>query len=348
MNKVVDNRTKEQWVNWLKWFKTHRYELSKEENLALRDAIIAFYCVAVEFFYNTLEPMNNGLVYKIEKTYGVSISIMDIATIVYREVYNEGKWTRLRTYAGNCSLFGWISLAASQAVFKELKDLHIISANSELTHKNTSLTLRSMKEKEEVEIVISLVEHPVMYMLLKCLYIDRLSDMATMERMGLTPELFKETRKVAETILKESLIQEEIMLWERENGEVVDLVNLALSNVSNVINTSSSEEVLLAALNMTQEYDDYPEVKEALEEFYPGRPWREQWTNFIMERSCEMGWSVEDDTVFVERFCNNTDPVKLARRLGRARTWVDNKYSRELKALAKYIKKWWERFDLTQ
>ena len=339
MNKVVDNKTKEQWVNWLKWFRTHRYELNKEESLALRDAIISFYCVAVEFFYNTLEPMNNGLVYKIEKTYSISISIMDIATIVYREAYNEGKWTRLRTYAGNCSLFGWISLAASQAVFKELKDLHIIPTDSEPTHKNTSLKLRSMKKREEVEIVISLVEHPIMNMLLKCLYVDRLSNMATMERMGLTPELFKETRKVAEMILKESLIQEEIMLWERENGEVVDLVNLALSNVSNVINTSTSEEALLAALNMSQEEEAYPEVKDALEEFYPGRPWREQWTNFIMDRAYEMEWSIEDNTVFVERFYNNTDPVKLARRLGRARTWVDNKYSRELKALAKYIKK---------
>lgn len=344
MNKVVDNKTKEQWVNWLKWFRTHRYELNKEESLALRDAIISFYCVAVEFFYNTLEPMNNGLVYKIEKTYSISISIMDIATIVYREAYNEGKWTRLRTYAGNCSLFGWISLAASQAVFKELKDLHIIPTDSEPTHKNTSLKLRSMKKREEVEIVISLVEHPIMNMLLKCLYVDRLSNMATMERMGLTPELFKETSKVAEMILKESLIQEEIMLWERENGEVVDLVNLALSNVSNVINTSTSEEALLAALNMSQEEEAYPEVKDALEEFYPGRPWREQWTNFIMDRAYEMEWSIEDNTVFVERFYNNTDPVKLARRLGRARTWVDNKYSRELKALAKYIKKWWERF----
>lgn len=344
MNKAVDNKTKEQWLNWLKWFRNHRYELSKEESLALRDAIIAFYCVAKEFFYHTLKPMNLGFVNKIESTYGITLSDTDIATCVYREAYNEGKWTRLSSYEGNCSLFGWVSVAASQAVFKELKDLHVIPTNSELTSKNTSLTLRSMKEKEEVEMVVSLVEHPVMQTLLRNLYVERLSDMVTMEKMGMTPMLFKETRKVAEIILKESLIREEIMLWERENGKIVDLVELALSNVSNVIITSNSEEALLAALNMSQEDEAYPEVKDALEEFYPGRPWREQWTNFIMERASEMGWSDEDDTVFVERFYNNTDPVKLAGRLGRARTWVDNKYSRELKALTKYIKKWWERF----
>ena len=344
MNRAVDNKTKDQWLNWLKWFKNHRYELSKEESLALRDAIMAFCCVAEEFFYQTLKPMNLGFVNKIESTYGIALSEMDIATWVYREAYNEGKWTRLSSYEGNCSLFCWVGVAASQVVFKELKDLHVIPTNPELTCKNTSLTLRSMKEKEEVEMVVSLVEHPVMHTLLRNLYVERLSDTATMERMGISPELFKETRKVAEIILKESLIREEIILWERGNGKIVDLVKLALSNVSNVINTSNSEEALLAVLNMSQEEEDYPEVKEALEEFYPGRPWREQWTIFVMERASEMGWSDEDNTVFVERFNNNTNPVELAGRLGRARTWVDNKYSRELKALAKYIKEWWERF----
>ena len=135
-----------------------------------------------------------------------------------------------------------------------------------------------------------------------------------------------------------------MILWERENGEVVDLVKLSLSDVSNSINTSNSEEALLAALNQFSDEDEYPEVKDALEEFYPGRPWREQWFMFIMDRSAEMKWSEEDETVFIERFCNNADPVMLAKRLGRARTWVDNKYSRELKALVKYIQHWWIRF----
>lgn len=344
MNKAVDNKTKEDWINWLKWFKTHRYELSKEESLALRDAIIKFYCVAVEFFYNTLEPMNSGFVYKIQKTYNVVVSIMDIATCVYREMYNEGKWTRLRTFAGNCSFFGWISVAASQAVFKELRDLHLIPTGVELNHKNTSLTLRSMKHKDEVEMVLSLVEHSTMNALLTCLYVERLSEESTMMKLGMSQTLFTETRKVAEIILKESLIQKNMILWERENGETVNLVQLALSDVSNHLNTSNSEDALLMALNKFSEEDEFPEVKDALEEFYPGRLWRVQWYMFIMDRSDEMGWSDEDEIVFIERFCNNSDPVMLAKRLGRARTWVDNKYSRELRALTNYIKNWWERF----
>ena len=341
MKKNIDNKTKEEWINWLKWFKKHRCELSKEESIALRDAIITFYSVAVEFFYNTLEPMNSGFVNKINRTYNVTVSVMDIATCIYREMYNEGKWTRLRTYAGNCSFFGWISVAASQVVFKELKGLYLIPTNIELNNKNTSLTLRSMKYRDEVELVLSLVEHSTMNNLLKCLYVECMSEETAMKKMGMSRTLFIETRKVAEMILKENLIQEKVILWKRENGEVVNLVQLALSDVSKSINTSNSEEAVLASLNKFSEEDDYPEIKDALEEFYPGRSWREQWYLFILDRSKEMGWSEEDDTVFIERFCSNSDPVMLAKRLGRARTWVDNKYSRELKALTKYIKKWW-------
>lgn len=341
MNKAVDDKNQEEWINWLKWFKKHRYELSKEESLALRDAIIAFYRVAVEFFYNTLEPMNSGLAYKIQNTYNITVSVTDIATSVYREMYSEGKWTRLKTFAGNCSLFSWISIAASQAVFKELRDLHYIPTSIELNHKNTSLTLRSMKHKDEVEMVVSLVEHSTMNDILTSLYVERLSEESTMKKLGMSEILFTETRKVAEMILKENLIQENMILWERENGEVVNLVQLALSDITNSINTSNSEEALLMAINKFSDEDEYPEVKDALEEYYPGRPWREQWYMFIMERTLEMGWSDEDMTVFIERFCNKSDPLDLAKRLGRARTWVDNKYSRELRALGKHIQKWW-------
>ena len=29
MNKAVDDKNQEEWINWLKWFKKHRSELSK-------------------------------------------------------------------------------------------------------------------------------------------------------------------------------------------------------------------------------------------------------------------------------------------------------------------------------
>lgn len=341
MNKATENKTMEQWLSWLKWFKNHRYSLSIDENLALRDAIIMYYCVAVEFFYKTMEPMNKGIANNVFESYGVSISLNDIATWVYTAVYNEGKWSRLNCFSGNCSIFSWISVVASQTVFKELREMHLIPGSSELSSNNTSLTLLSMKHVDEVKCIIDYVHQPLMNEVLNCLYVKRMPLQAILKNLNISEELFSETRKIAETMLKESLIREEVIFWEREDGTEVNLVSLAISDVSNTLHTSTSTEAFILAENTYCNEDDYEELNEVLEEYYPRLPWKEQWRNFIVDKAMEMGWSQEDQIVFVERFCNNTSPVVLAQRLGRARTWVDNKFSRELKALTIVIKKWW-------
>ena len=104
---------------------------------------------------------------------------------------------------------------------------------------------------------------------------------------------------------------------------------------------TATEEGMLAADKLFSDSNTCDEIKETLEQFYPGMPWMEQWMNFVLDRSAELNWSEEDDIVFYERFFNHTDPVSLAKRLGRARTWIDCKYSRQLKAMEAYIKKWW-------
>lgn len=343
--KATNNKTKQEWLTWLKWFgqKKNRYTLSSEENLALRDAIIAYEAVAEEFFFHTMNPMNLGFVSKIQETYSVYVSTTDIATMVYIAMYNEGKWTRLNSFSGNCSLFSWVSVAASQAVYKELRDEHIIPSYTEPNHKNTSLTLRSMKYIDEVMLVLDLVEDANMHQLLCSLYVDKVSEEEAMRKLGMTEALFTATRKTAEIILKEALINEETLLVTREDGKTVNIVTLALSDVSNELNTSSSEGALTFAETIQQDYDGDDYTKDILNELYPNKPWREQWVSFIFDRANEMDWSEEDNIVFVERFYNETSPVQLAKRLGRARTWIDNKYSRELKALTKYITLWWEK-----
>lgn len=344
-NKATNNKTKQEWVAWLKWFgkKKNRYTLSSEENLALRDAIIAYEAVAEEFFFHTMNPMNLGFENKIHKTYNVHVLVEDIATWVYIAMFNEGKWTRLNSFAGNCSLFSWVSVAASQSVYKELRDEHIIPSYTEPSHKNTSLTLRSMKYEDEVMLVLDLVEDYTMRQLLSSLYVDKLTEEDAMKTLGMSEELFVATRKTAEIILKEALISEDTLLVTREDGKTVNLVSLALSDVSNELNTSSSEGAIAFAETIQEEFDGDDYTKDVLNELYPDKPWREQWMSFVLDRANEMDWSEEDNIVFIERFYNESSPVLLAKRLGRARTWIDNKYSRELKALAKHITLWWEK-----
>lgn len=343
MNKATENQNRESWMKWLKTFKNHRYELSKEECIALRDAIITFACVAEEFFYRTLAPMCKGFAYKIYETYNIEVDIRNIATCIYLAMYDKGNWGRLNAYRGECSLFAWIANCATQAVFTELEELHIIDTSAELSAKNTSLTLKSMHDKDEIMMVIDLVEVPKMHELLTHVYVDRMSDEEVMEKMCISEILYSKTRKVAETMLKECLIREEYMLVERPDGKSVNLVTEALSDLSGMLKVTTSEEGMLAANKLFSDTDEFDEVKETLEQFYPGLPWMEQWVNFVLDRSAELNWNEEDEVVFYERFYHHTDPVSLAKRLGRARTWVDNKFSRENKALVVYIKRWWSK-----
>lgn len=339
--KATENKTREEWMKWLKYYKNHRYELSKEECLALRDAIKTYPSVAEEFFFRTLDPMTKGFAHKVYETYNVVVDFRDIATCIYIAMYDGGKWTRLNAYRGDCGLFAWIAYCGTQSIFTELEALHYIETNTELTSKNTSLTLKSMRNKDEVMMVLDLIEVPKMHELLTRIYVMRMTDEEVMAKMNMSEELFKKTRKVAETMLKECLINEGQMLVEHADGKTVNLVSEALSDLSGKIKTSSSDEAMLAADMMFSDDDEYVEIKEVLDQFYPGLPWMEQWVRFVLDRAAELNWNEEDETVFYERFYHHTDPVSLAKRLGRARTWVDNKFSRENKALVIYIKKWW-------
>lgn len=341
MKKANENKTRDEWMKWLKYFKNHRYELSREECIALRDAIKTYACVAEEFFFRTLDPMTKGFAHKIYDTYNVVVDFRDIATCIYLAMYDFGSWGRWNTYRADCGIFAWISFCATHAVFAELEELHYIETSSELTANNTSLTLKSMRHKDEVMMVIDLIEVPLMKELLTHIYVMRMTDEEVMVKMNMSEELFKKTRKVAETMLKECLINEGQMLVERADGKIVNLVYEALSDRSGKIKTSTSDEAMLAAEKMFSGDDDFDDLKEALEQFYPGLPWMEQWGNFVLDRAAELNWNEEDQTVFYERFYHHTDPVSLARRLGRARTWVDNKFSRQNKALVIYIQKWW-------
>ena len=200
---------------------------------------------------------------------------------------------------------------------------------------------KHVKNENEVMMGLDLIEVPQMHELLTLIYVMRMTDEEVMKKMNMSEQLFKKTRKVAETMLKECLISEGQILVERKGAKIVNLVSEALSDLSGRIKTISSDDAMLAADKMFSGDDEFEEIKEALEQFYPGLPWMEQWTNFVLDRAAELNWNEEDETVFYERFCHHADPVSLAKRLGRARTWVDNKFCRQNKALVVYIKKWW-------
>ena len=86
MRKATENQTVKDWIEWLEFFRKHNYNLSKDERLALRDAITTYSSVAEKFFFEAIIPMCKGLAHKIYETYKVVINIRDISTWVYAEI----------------------------------------------------------------------------------------------------------------------------------------------------------------------------------------------------------------------------------------------------------------------
>lgn len=349
MKKATDNVTCKDWLLWLKLFKKNKPDLSAEECLAISNAVITYERVAEMFFYDTLSPMWSGLAFKIKDSYVKegNTTTDDIATWVYAAMYEEGKWTRLKAYRGERSLFGWISACASQVVYKVLVDEHFLVVSSTRTAKNTSLTLKSMKYVDEVKMVIDLVETPVLHELLAYIYVYRMTDEEIMEKMQMTSELYKKSVKLAETILKDTLIAKETLLVEREDEKgtkIVNLVTLALGDVGGELNTTSSDEAMKIAEKVCADGGCPEYLRDILDEYYPTLPFMEQWMSFVLDRVSEIPLTEEERVVFIERFYNRTSPVEVAKRLDRPRTWVDNRYSQINKTVVKYIKDWLVRY----
>ena len=340
MRKATENQTVKDWLEWLESFRKHKYNLSKDENLALRDAITTYSSVAEKFFFEAIIPMCKGLAHKIYETYKVVINIRDISTWVYAGMYDGGKWTRFRTYRGDQSIFAWTATCASQIVFKELDKQHLIPPSSDLNATNTSLTLKSMQYDSERQMVIDLVEVPDLHSVLTMIYVNSMTDEQIMAETGMSKLLLRKTVRTAETMLKEALIDKESMLVVRSNGKIVNLVREALSDCSGVFQTSTSDDAMAIAEKQLYTDSEENELQVLLSQYHPSLPFLEQWVLFVVDRAQEMKWSTEEKTVFYERFYNNEDPVALARRLGRRRTWVDNIYHRQNVAITSYITQW--------
>lgn len=340
MRKATENQTATQWVEWLKEFHTNSYILSKEERLALRDAITTYSSVAEEFFFHTIVPMCKGLTHKIYETYKVVINIRDISTWVYAGMYDGGRWIRFRTYRGDQSIFAWTATCASQIVFKELDKQHLIPPSSDLNATNTSLTLKSMQYGSERQMVIDLVEVPDLHSVLTMIYVNSMTDEQIMAETGMSKALYRKKVRTAETMLKEALIDKESMLVVREDGKTVNLVREALSDCSGVFQTSTSDDAMAIAEKQLYTDNEENELHVLQSQFRPGLPFLEQWVMFVVDRAQEMPWTTEEQTVFHERFYNNEDPVALAKRLGRRRTWIDNKFHKLNVEITTYIINW--------
>lgn len=342
---ATDNKTNQDWLEWLRSFSKNRYVLSKDENIALCNAVINSERIAQEFFFKTLSPMNGGLAYQVLKTYKAVVDERNIASAVYREMYDEGRYSRLKNFKGECSLFAWVAMGAAQIVYADLEELGVIRKSRALSAKNTSLRLKSMKE-DELLVVLDLVQEPLWHDLLTDIYVERATKESLLEKFELSENILKETIKVAETTLKELLIETGCIAWYRESkngskGKLVNLVSIALGDVSGNLVYSTSEEAFVAAENRPSDDEDlFEKFRDALQLKFPNRVSEEMWDDFVCEQAKHCGMSARMYEVWTARYVMLEEPESVAQRMGIRRSNVDNLYSKANALLVENIRTW--------
>lgn len=352
---ATENKTATEWISWIRNYNawTNPRPLSKEEFLALRDAVTnpeeGYEHVAQEFFYETLKPMVTGLAYKVLQTYKTVVNPLDLSTTIYSKFWDGGKFTRLKGYLGDCSLFSWISLGAAQVVYNDLEELGIIKKSPQLTSKNTSLRLRSITDKEELNAILDLVSEPLWHDVLTEIYVKRTPAQNIMKKFEMDEVTLKKTIKIAETVLKDQLIATEFIVWHRpgtkkgEKSTAVNLVSLALGDVSGNLDTTSSDDALTIAMNKFSDMDIYDEIQDVLQLKYPNMKPEMMWDKFVKEQAMVCGMTDNQLDVWRARYIDHESPASIAERLGMRRANVDNLFSRANDVLEEYIRNWWKK-----
>ena len=347
---AVINQTASDWLKWIKMYNqcANPRPLSREESLALRDAIInpekGYERVAQEFFFVSIKPLVSGLAYKLKQTYRTVVDPIDISTIIYRIFWDEGNFSRLTGYKGECSLFSWIARGAAQVVYSDLEQTGIIKKGNEQTKKNTTLRLKSFSDKEEVKVIIDLVTEPRLHDILNEVYVKRTpSDMA-MIKFGMDDITFKKHLKKAKETLKNQLIDMEFLLWYRpgiDKGTTVNLISKALGDASGKLNTSSSDDALILMADKTEESEIQEEITDVLRLKYSGLDPKSMLEKLVRDQALACGMTDNQFKVWTARYIFHESPASVAARLGMRRANVDNLYSRANVVLEKHLRRWW-------
>lgn len=347
---AVINQTASDWLRWLNIYNqyTNPRPLNQEESLALRDAIInpdkGYERVAEAFFFFTIKPLVCKIAYMIRKTYLTEVKPVDISAIIYREFWDYGRFSRLIDYKGECSLFSWIARGAAQVVYAELERMGTIKMSRKLNAKNTSLRLKSLKDKNERKVIIDIVTEPRWHGILTELYVERTPSEMIMQKLGMDDIAFKKTVRKAEAALKNKLIATETMLWHRpgiNEGTTVNLVSIALGDASGKLNTLPSDETLILTAEKLQDTDIKEDIADVLRLKYPDLDPESMLEHFVKDQALVCGMTDNQLQVWTARYINHESPVSVAARLGIRRANVDNLYSRANRLLEKHLRHWW-------
>lgn len=291
---------------------------------------------AQKFFYGTnnngcnISRFRSKLIAQIKQTYHYEVSVEEFGNIVYTHLWDNGTWGVLDNYAQKSSFFCWLEQVARHEVMRVLEDMKVINVSRERTVGNTRLLGKSISPDVWDFIITDLMPEGVYKDLLVASYVECKNEKKMVKQFKLeTVDLRKEIKK-AEMMLKDKLIRgdsyyEELLLRDKTPR-----------------NIEVSEEFIKEFVKWQERKSDVNPLADVFGVNLDKEDINEKVVDFLYGFSDKLQWSDEDKLIWRLRFIENTAPVEVAERCGKARAWLDTRYSRLNKKFNIAIREWWK------
>ncbi len=293
------------------------------------------YCF--QFFFQNVDgeysfaPIMHFVIDCMRYSYGIEVSESDFATVMYEKLWDEGKWTPLKTVSGKYSFFTWLYTVAFHTMVNYLESLGYIKIRRERTPHNTVITLNQFSPESCKCIIDDVMPAGKTHDLLVDIYVEKKTDVQIMNDLHVDTDRYKKIRKQAEIKFKDKVLRsnspyEDYVLTDKNGRKVcvsTEDQNGACEQIADYTNDNLFGDVF--GVNLSN-----AEVEQVRESFIK---------DFIEQR----GWKKVYKTVFLERR-NGTSSAELADRLGCRISGIYNYYSRANEMFYESFREWYWRY----
>ena len=291
---------------------------------------------AQKFFYGknnnecNISRFRSKIIAQIKQTYHYEVSVEEFGNIVYTHLWDNGTWSVLDNYAKKSSFFCWLEQVSRHEVMRVLEDMKVINVSRERTSGNTRLLGTSISPDVWELIITDLMPEGQYKNLLMASYVERKNEKKIAKDFKLEAESLRSEIKKAEMALKDKLIRgdsyyEELVLRDKTPR-----------------NVEVSEEFVKEFVKWQEGKSDASPLADVFGVNPDKEDINDKVVDFLYRFSEKLQWSDEDKLIWRLRFIENTAPVEVAERCGKARSWLDTRYSRLNKKFNIAIREWWK------
>lgn len=211
-----------------------------------------------------------------------------------------------------------------------LEEMKVINVSRGRTVGNTRLLGTSISPEIWDIIIADLMPDGMYKDLLIASYVDRKNEKEMVKEFDMDAATLRAEIKKAEAMLKDYLIRgdsyyEELVLRDKAPR-----------------NIEVSDEFIKDFVKWQEGKSDASPLSDIFGVSLGKEEVNEKVVDFLYRFSDKMQWSDEDKLIWRLRFIENTAPVEVAERCGKARAWLDTRYSRLNKKFNIAIREWWK------